>query len=69
MVLRNCLLLDFAMSLDWLRDERAQSEWSGIYMVIVFLIAAVVLIAVVKPLFQQSRKVVTSTPGADSGGK
>lgn len=56
-------------NLDWLFDERAQSEWSGIYMVIVFLIAAVVLVAVVKPLFQQSRKVVTSTPGAAGATK
>ena len=52
------------MNPDWLFNERAQSDWSGIYMVVVFIIAAIVLIAVVKPLFQQSRKVVTNTPGA-----
>ncbi len=49
------------MNLDWLFDERAQSDWGGIYMVLVFIIAAVLLIAVVKPMYQQSAKVVTNS--------
>ena len=45
---------------DVLREQRAQSEWSTLYMLIVLIIAALLLIAVVKPMFQQSQKVVTS---------
>ncbi len=40
-------------------DERAQSEWSSVYLILVFLIAALLLIAVIKPMFQQSQQIVT----------
>jgi len=40
------------------REERAQSEWSSVYMLIVLVIAALVLIAVIKPMFKQSQQVV-----------
>jgi len=42
-----------------LSDERAQGEWSSLYMLIVLIIAALVLVSVVKPMFKQSQKIVT----------
>jgi len=39
-------------------DEKGQSEWSSVYLLIVFAIAALLMIALVKPMFQQSQKVV-----------
>ncbi len=43
-----------------LREERAQGEWSSLYMLIVLIIVALLLVAVVKPMFQQSQKVSTT---------
>ncbi len=40
------------------REERAQSEWSSIYMLIVLIIAALLLITVIKPMFRQSQQIV-----------
>lgn len=45
----------------FLKEERAQSEWSSVYLLLVLIIAALVLISVVKPMFQQSQKVVKKT--------
>lgn len=42
-------------------EERAQGEWSTIYMLLVLIIVALILISIVKPMFQQSQKVVTRT--------
>ncbi|MBI4052698.1 MAG: hypothetical protein HY394_01540 [Candidatus Diapherotrites archaeon] len=42
-----------------LSEERAQGEWSSLYMLIVLIIAALVLVSVVKPMFRQSQKIVT----------
>ncbi len=41
-----------------LREEQGQSEWSSIYLLIVLAIAALLLIAVVKPMFKQSQQLV-----------
>jgi len=49
------------MLLGLLGEERAQSEWSSIYMLLVFIIAALLLIAVVKPLFRNSQEIVKRT--------
>jgi len=46
---------------EFLREERAQSEWSSVYMLIVMVIAALVLIAVIKPMFRQSQQIVKKT--------
>jgi competence protein ComGC len=45
----------------FLKEERAQSEWSSVYMLIVMVIAALVLIAVIKPMFRQSQQIVKKT--------
>jgi len=42
-----------------LAERRGQSEWSSLYMLIVLIIAALVLVSVVKPMFKQSQKIVT----------
>ena len=43
-------------------EEKAQSEWNAIYMLIVLIIAALILIAVIKPMFKQSQKIVPKLP-------
>lgn len=42
----------------FLENERAQSEWNSIYLLIVFIIAAILIIAIVKPMFKQSQDIV-----------
>ncbi|MBN2067560.1 MAG: hypothetical protein JW744_03775 [Candidatus Diapherotrites archaeon] len=44
-----------------LSEERAQSEWSSVYMLIILIIAALLLIAVIKPMFRQSQQIVQKT--------
>lgn len=46
---------------DFLRDEKAQSEFSSLYMLIVLVIAALLIITLVKPMFRQSQKIVSKT--------
>ncbi len=45
----------------FLVEEKAQSEWNSIYMLIILIIAALLLITVIKPMFQHSREVATRT--------
>ena len=45
-----------------LSEERAQSEWNSVYLLIVFVIAAVLIIALIKPMFKQSQDIVNSQP-------
>ena len=39
-------------------DQKGQSEWSSIYLLIVFMIAALLLITIVKQMFRKSQKIV-----------
>jgi competence protein ComGC len=56
------------MVFDLLREEKAQAEWSSLYMLVILVIAALILVAIVKPMFQQSQKIVTNAkPRAVSG--
>jgi len=57
-VFLNILIMDF---LGFLKERRAQGEWSSIYLLIIFAIAALVMIALIKPMFKQSMKVAKST--------
>ncbi len=43
-------------------DEVGQSEWSSVYLLIVFAIAALLLIALIKPMFRQSQEIVKRQP-------
>lgn len=43
-------------------DERAQGEWSSIYLIIIFVIAVLLLIGIVKPMFKNSQNVVQNQP-------
>jgi len=45
-----------------LAEERAQNEWSSIYLLIVFVIAAILIIALIKPMFKQSQEIVKRQP-------
>jgi len=46
---------------DFFREEKAQGEWSSVYFLLVLVIAALLLITLVKPMFQQSQEIVTRT--------
>ena len=43
-------------------EQKAQSEWNSVYLLIVFIIAAILIIAVVKPMFKQSQEIVKNEP-------
>jgi competence protein ComGC len=50
-----------------LKEQHAQAEFSSLYMLVVMIIVALLLVAVVKPMFQQSQKVsTTAQPRATS---
>lgn len=51
---------------DLLKEERAQSEWSSVYMIVILIIAALLLISVIKPMFRQSQKIVQKTQPSPS---
>ncbi|MEM4257164.1 MAG: hypothetical protein QXZ13_01315 [Candidatus Diapherotrites archaeon] len=48
--------------LDFFLEEKAQSEWNSVYLLIVFIIAAILIIAIVKPMFRQSQDIVRNDP-------
>ncbi len=48
--------------LELLREERAQSEWNSIYLLLVFIIAAILIIALIKPMFRQSQDIIKQQP-------
>ena len=45
-----------------LREERSQGEWNSVYLMIVFIIAAILIIALVKPMFKQSQDIMKEQP-------
>jgi len=44
-------------------EEKAQSEWNSVYMLIILIIAALLLIAVIKPMFQNAMNTSRKTLG------
>ncbi|HLC36687.1 MAG TPA: hypothetical protein VJK05_03730 [archaeon] len=51
-------------------EETGQSEWSSLYLLLVFIIAALLLITLIKPMFRQSQTVVRPlTQGAQQTAK
>ena len=40
-----------------LKEQKAQSEWNSVYMLIVLIIATLLLITVIKPMFNNSQQV------------
>ncbi len=44
-----------------LREEKAQSDWSAVYLILIFAIIAIILISIVKPMFKQSQRIITRT--------
>ncbi len=51
----------------FLAEERAQSEWNSVYLLIIFAIAAILIIALIKPMFKQSQDIVNSQPIVGGG--
>ena len=49
---------------DFFVDEKASSEWSTLYLIVVFAIAAILIIAVVKPMFKSAQRQQLLTPVA-----
>ena len=47
------------MKIKELLNEKAQSEWSSLYMLLLLIIAALLLILIVKPMFSNAQKTVT----------
>jgi len=43
------------------QEQRAQSEFGSLYMLLIFVIAALALVAVIKPMFRASQKVASQT--------
>lgn len=54
---------------EFLAEERAQSEWNSVYLLIVFIIAAILIIALIKPMFRQSQDIVKDQPVLKEGAK
>jgi hypothetical protein len=50
--------------LELLREEQASGDFGAVYMILIFAIAALLLILIVKPLYQSSQKAI---PKASSG--
>ena len=46
---------------EFLAEEKAQGEWGSVYLLLVLIIAVLVLIAIIKPMFVQSRELVAQT--------
>lgn len=43
------------------REEKAQGDWSSVYLLIVFAIAALLLISLVKPMYRSTQPLVKKT--------
>lgn len=44
------------------KESRAQGEFNSLYMILVLIIAALLLITVVKPMFRQAQSLGSKTP-------
>ena len=47
-----------------LREENASGDFGAVYMILVFAIAALLLVLVVKPLYQNSQKTIPKAPAS-----
>lgn len=57
-LLTSLLFLTVYMAQSFFFDERAQSEWNMVYMLLVLAIATLLVLSVIKPMYQQSQQVV-----------
>jgi len=46
------------------REEKAAGDFGAVYMILIFAIAALLLVLIVKPLFQNSQKTIPKAPAA-----
>ncbi len=49
-----------------LREESASSDFGAVYMILIFAIAALLLILIVKPMYQSAQKTIPKTTGTGS---
>ncbi len=47
-----------------LKEENAAGDFGAVYMILVFAIAALALILVVKPMYQSAQKAIPKTQGS-----
>ena len=47
-------------------EERAQGDWSSLYLILVFMIAALLVILLIKPMFRQSQTIIKPVTQAAS---
>lgn len=45
-----------------IKEKKAQGEWGSIYMIIIAAIAAVLILAIVKPMFKESQSLSIQKP-------
>ena len=45
-----------------LREEQASGDFGAVYMILIFAIAALLLVLIVKPLYQSSQKTIPKAP-------
>ena len=50
----------------FLNENKGQGEWNTLYMVLILGIVAVVLVAVVKPMFKESIKLGSTQEGVEA---
>jgi len=55
------------MLLGFIKEEKAQSEWSAVYILLILAIVAVLLVTIIKPMFHQSQKIVAKTKNSLGG--
>jgi len=46
------------------REENAAGDFGAVYMILIFAIAALLLVLIVKPLYQNSQKTIPKAPSA-----
>jgi predicted PurR-regulated permease PerM len=51
------------------KETKAEGDFSSVYLILVFAIAALLLIFLIKPMFRQSQTLVKQVPGTGSAGK
>jgi len=45
-----------------IKEQKGQSEWSTVYLLIIFAIAALLLIGLIKPIFQNAQQAAKAQP-------
>ncbi|MEM4598577.1 MAG: hypothetical protein QW400_02710 [Candidatus Diapherotrites archaeon] len=49
------------MAIGLFKDIKSQGDWSAVYLILVFAIVALLIIYIIKPMYQNTQKIVTKT--------